>query len=80
MVLKQNCSGNVIEAFRDHGNDSHYLHLSDSAKSYEEICNITNHSVLSNGRWTSDQSTVGRSLIYSTETTAIDALDTGTEP
>lgn len=46
-------------------------------KSYEEI---TNHSALSNGRWTSDQSTVGRSLIYSTETTAIDALDTGTEP
>ena len=49
-------------------------------KSYKEICNTTNHSVLSNGRWTSDQSTVGRSLIYSTETTAIDALDTGTEP
>ena len=32
MVLKQNYSGNAIEAFRDHGNDSHYLHLSDSAQ------------------------------------------------
>ena len=32
MVLKQNCSGNAIEAFRDHGNDSHYLHLSDLAQ------------------------------------------------
>ena len=69
-----------MEAFRDHGNDSHYLHLSDLAKSYKEIRNITNHSALSNGRWTSDQSTVGRSLIYSTETRAIDALDTGNEP
>lgn len=32
MVLKQNCSGNAIEAFRDHGNDSHYLHFSDLAQ------------------------------------------------
>ena len=75
-MLKQNCSGNAIEAFRDHGNDNYYLHLSDLAKSYKEI---RNHFTLSSGLWTGDQSTAGRSLIYSTETRVIDVLDKGNE-